>query len=34
MERRLELVDENSEEEMASPEEDDQIEKGGSDDLE
>ena len=32
--RRLELVDEDFEEEMASPEEDDQTEKGGGDDLE
>jgi len=32
--RRLELVDEDFEEEMASPEEDDQTEKGRDDDLE
>jgi len=32
--RRLDLVDEDSEEEMVSPEEDDQTEKGGGDDLE
>jgi len=32
--RRLELVDEDSEEDMASPKEDDQTEKGGDDDLE
>ena len=32
--RRLELVDEDSEEDMASPEEDDQTEKGGDDDME
>jgi len=32
--RRLELVDEDSEEEIASPEEADQTERGGGDDLE
>jgi len=32
--RRLELVDEDSKEEMGSPEEDDQTEKRGDDDLE
>ena len=34
MGRRLELVDEDSEEEMASREEADQTERGGGDDLE
>jgi len=32
--RRLELVDEDSKEEMASPKEADQTERGGDDDLE
>ena len=34
MGRRLELVDEDFEKEMASPEEADQTERGGGDDLE